>query len=77
MEKVPYAIIYKVMGGSHRPHFVGEQIEDINSRILDFFKSLTWKMLPVIYLKISYYDGHIEYAKEAWNHSLCWSEWFW
>ena len=40
-EKVPYAIIYKVMGGSHRPHFVGEQIEDINSRILDFFKSLT------------------------------------
>ena len=35
-EKVPSAQTYKVIGGGHRPHFVGEQIEDINSRILDF-----------------------------------------
>ena len=40
-EKVPSAMIYKVIGGSHRPHFVGEQIEDVNSKILDFLKSLT------------------------------------
>ena len=35
-EKVPSAKVYKVMGGGHRPHFVGEQIDDINKRILDF-----------------------------------------
>lgn len=35
-EKVPAADIYKVAGGGHRPHFVGEQIDDINNRILDF-----------------------------------------
>jgi pimeloyl-ACP methyl ester carboxylesterase len=36
LEKVPSAKIYKVLGGGHRPHFVGEQIDDINKRILDF-----------------------------------------
>lgn len=35
-KKVPSAKIYKVRGGGHRPHFVGEQIEDINAMILDF-----------------------------------------
>ena len=39
-EKVPSAKTYKVTGGGHRPHFVGEQIEDINTRILDFLKSV-------------------------------------
>lgn len=34
--KVPSAKTYKVMGGGHRPHFVGEQIDDINARILEF-----------------------------------------
>ena len=28
------------MGGGHRPHFVGEQIDDINKRILDFLEQL-------------------------------------
>lgn len=39
-EKVPSAKIYKVAGGGHRPHFVGEQIDDINARILDFLSSV-------------------------------------
>ncbi len=39
-EKVPSASVYKVMGGRHRPHFVGEQIDDINARILDFLSHL-------------------------------------
>lgn len=34
--KVPSAKIYKVLGGSHHPHFVGEQIDDINKMILEF-----------------------------------------
>ena len=39
-EKIPSAEVYKVIGGGHRPHFVGEQIEDINSRILDFLAEM-------------------------------------
>ncbi|MBO7564673.1 MAG: alpha/beta hydrolase [Clostridiales bacterium] len=39
-EKVPYARTYKVIGGGHRPHFVGEQIDDINKRILDFLSGI-------------------------------------
>ena len=39
-EKVPSAKIYKVAGGGHRPHFVGEQIDDINARIFDFLSSV-------------------------------------
>ena len=39
-EKVPSGRIYKVAGGGHRPHFVGEQIDDINKRILDFLSEI-------------------------------------
>ena len=39
-EKVPSAQIYRVIGGGHRPHFVGEQIDDINKRILDFLSGI-------------------------------------
>ena len=39
-EKVPSAKIYRVIGGGHRPHFVGEQIDDINKRILDFLSGI-------------------------------------
>ena len=39
-EKVPSAKIYKVIGGGHRPHFVGEQIDDINARILNFLSEI-------------------------------------
>ena len=30
----------RVIGGGHRPHFVGEQIDDINKRILDFLSGI-------------------------------------
>lgn len=39
--KVPHAQIYEVKGGGHRPHFVGEQAEQLNTMILDFFLPLT------------------------------------
>ena len=39
-EKVPSARIYKVIGGGHRPHFVGEQIDDINTRVLGFLSEI-------------------------------------
>lgn len=39
-EKVPSAKIYRVIGGGHRPHFVGEQIDDINKSILDFLSGI-------------------------------------
>ena len=39
-EKVPSAKIYRVIGGGHRHHFVGEQIDDINKRILDFLSGI-------------------------------------
>ena len=42
-EKVPGSRIYRVPGGSHRPHFVGEQIEDINARILAFLSEVDGK----------------------------------
>lgn len=35
-EKVPAARIYVVKGGGHHPHFVGEQIHEINTRMLEF-----------------------------------------
>lgn len=35
-EKVPAARIYVVKGGGHHPHFVGEQIHEINARMLEF-----------------------------------------
>ena len=39
-EKVPASNVYKVIGGGHRPHFVGEQIDEINKRILDFLSEI-------------------------------------
>ena len=39
-EKVPLAMIYKVIGGSHHPHFVGEQIDEIKKMILDFLSGI-------------------------------------
>lgn len=39
-EKVPHAKIYEVKGGGHRPHFAGEQIDEVNSEILDFLSSV-------------------------------------
>ncbi len=39
-EKVPDSRIYEVPGGGHRPHFVGEQIEDVNARILHFLNTV-------------------------------------
>ncbi len=35
-EKVPHADVFEVKGGGHRPHFVGEQIEKTNARMLAF-----------------------------------------
>ncbi len=40
-ERVPQGEIYEVKGGGHRPHFVGEQIEEVNSRILNFLQDIT------------------------------------
>lgn len=33
---MPDAKVYEVKGGGHRPHFVGEQVEEINKIMLDF-----------------------------------------
>ena len=35
-QRLPEASVYQVKGGGHRPHFVGEQIDEVNARILDF-----------------------------------------
>lgn len=35
-EKCPHAQVHKVIGGSHRPHFVMEQAKEMNALILDF-----------------------------------------
>lgn len=42
-EKVPHAKIYEVKGGGHRPHFVGEQAEEVNAIILDFLSEAVEK----------------------------------
>lgn len=39
-KKVPHAKIHKVIGGSHRPHFVGEQIGEVNAKMLKFLISV-------------------------------------
>ena len=39
-EKVAHAKIYEVKGGGHRPHFVGEQAEEINSMIMEFIEEI-------------------------------------
>lgn len=41
--KVPHAKIYEVKGGGHRPHFVGEQAEQLNTMILDFLSAVDAK----------------------------------
>lgn len=33
---MPSAKAYEVKGGGHRPHFVGEQIDEINTVMLEF-----------------------------------------
>lgn len=38
--RVPSAKIHEVKGGGHRPHFVGEQIEEVNALILDFLSNV-------------------------------------
>ena len=43
-EKVPSAEVYEVKGGGHRPHFVGEQIEEINAMMLEFFAGIDKNM---------------------------------
>lgn len=40
-EKVPNSKIYKVKGGGHHPHFVGEQVNEVNEVILDFLSKIT------------------------------------
>ena len=42
-EKVPHAKIYEVKSGGHRPHFVGEQAEEVNAIILDFLSEAVEK----------------------------------
>lgn len=39
-EKVPASRIYEVRGGGHRPHFIGEQIEEINVKVLEFLSDI-------------------------------------
>lgn len=39
-EKVPASRIYEVRGGGHRPHFIGEQIEEINAKVLEFLSDI-------------------------------------
>lgn len=39
-EKVPNSKKYEVKGGGHRPHFVGEQIDEVNSVMLAFLSGI-------------------------------------
>ena len=39
-KKVPDAEVYEVKGGGHHPHFVGDQIEEINARMLEFLAAI-------------------------------------
>ena len=39
-EKVPSAKIYEVKGGGHRPHFIGEQVQEVNALIADFLSAV-------------------------------------
>lgn len=38
--KVPHGKTYEVKGGTHRPHFVGQQVDEVNQLILDFLNRL-------------------------------------
>lgn len=42
-KKVPDAEVYEVKGGGHHPHFVGDQIEEINARMLEFLAAIDKK----------------------------------
>ena len=37
---MPNAEVYEVKDGGHRPHFVGEQIEEINAKMLEFLSAI-------------------------------------
>ncbi|MCM1188510.1 MAG: alpha/beta hydrolase [bacterium] len=39
-EKVPHSRSCEIKNGGHRPHFVGEQIDEVNAVILDFLKGI-------------------------------------
>ncbi len=39
-EKVPGSEVYEVKDGGHHPHFVGEQIDEINARMLEFLAAV-------------------------------------
>ncbi len=43
-KKVPDAEVYEVKGGGHHPHFVGDQIEEINARMLEFLAAIHKKI---------------------------------
>lgn len=38
--RVPHGRAYEVKGGGHRPHFAGQQMEEVNQVILDFLNGL-------------------------------------
>lgn len=42
-KKVPNAEVYEVKGGGHHPHFVGDQIDEINAMMLDFLSVIDKK----------------------------------
>ena len=42
-EKVPNAEVYEVKGGGHRPHFVGEQVDVLNTMMLEFLSAIDKK----------------------------------
>lgn len=44
-EKVPNAKIYEVKGRGHHPHFVGEQIDEINAMMLEFLSDTDKKQI--------------------------------
>ena len=39
-EKVSGANVYEVKNAGHRPHFVGEQVEEINTTMLEFLDAI-------------------------------------
>lgn len=43
LEKVPAAKAYEVKDGGHHPHFVGEQIDEINAMMLKFLSTIDGK----------------------------------
>lgn len=40
LDKVPHAQVFEVKGGGHHPHFVGEQIDEVNARMLEFLTTV-------------------------------------